>query len=564
MFHFKLIVREILHAKQHAVIFVLCVILAISTLVAVNGFSDSVNTALMRDARELNAADIIVESRQPFSASLTKTVDELDGQGLIKTSVFYEFYSVVRNEGDRASLLSSIKVVDKRYPFYGRCETVTGRALAQVLEPGTVVVEESLLQRLGLQPGERLSIGRATLTIADVLLKEPDRPVSFFRFGPRVFVAADDIEKLDLLGKGSRIRYVLLVKVFDENSLNRLLTEIRSASDGIQERVNSYRTANSRLERFLDNLIFFLALISILTLFLSGVGIHSTLTAYIRGKYTSIAVMKAIGAGSRFIVRQHSIGILLLGLIGTILGLVVGVGLEKVLPVFLSGIIPEQMGTRLSWEAMLEGALLGLVVVLLFAFLPLNAMKNIKPAFIFRKEPMRGRRGAAHYLSIAGIAALFIATVLWQLDDARTGLYFIGGVLGFLLMVSVFVSFLVIGLGRLHPRSLVVKQALKGLFRPGNATRAVAVTLTASLTVVFSIYLVERNLDQAYVKSYPPNSPNLFFLDIQTDQIEAFKRTLKLKTRYFPIVRARILSINDEKIDRQRERQHLHGVSPFT
>jgi putative ABC transport system permease protein len=102
---------------------------------------------------------------------------------------------------------------------------------------------------------------------------------------------------------------------------------------------------------------------------------------------------------------------------------------------------------------------------------------------------------------------------------------------------------------------LAARQALKGLFRPGNATRSIIVTLTASLAVIFSIYLIERNLDASFVQSYPPEAPNLFFLDIQPSQKDAFSRTLNMPTEYYPIVRARITSINGEKIDREQERQ---------
>jgi len=39
--------------------------------------------------------------------------------------------------------------------------------------------------------------------------------------------------------------------------------------------------------------------------------------------------------------------------------------------------------------------------------------------------------------------------------------------------------------------------------------------LTAALSVIFSIYLIEQNLDQTFVRSYPPDAPNLFFMGIQ-------------------------------------------------
>jgi putative ABC transport system permease protein len=85
----------------------------------------------------------------------------------------------------------------------------------------------------------------------------------------------------------------------------------------------------------------------------------------------------------------------------------------------------------------------------------------------------------------------------------------------------------------------VFRQALKGLFRPGNATRAVIVTLTAALTVISSLTLVQRNLDETFVRSYPPDSPNLFFIDIQPSQKDRFAKELGIDAIYYPVVAAR-------------------------
>jgi putative ABC transport system permease protein len=68
----KFILRDVNRTRSQAIVFALCVSLAMVTLVAVNGFSDSVNTTLLNDARALNAADIIVRSRQELSPELVQ------------------------------------------------------------------------------------------------------------------------------------------------------------------------------------------------------------------------------------------------------------------------------------------------------------------------------------------------------------------------------------------------------------------------------------------------------------------------------------------------------------
>ncbi len=101
----------------------------------------------------------------------------------------------------------------------------------------------------------------------------------------------------------------------------------------------------------------------------------------------------------------------------------------------------------------------------------------------------------------------------------------------------------------------MLRQALKGLFRPRNATRAIMVTLAASLAVIFSITLVEKNLDATFVSSYPPDSPNVFFIDIQQAQLASFGEELGMPAMFYPLVRGTVMAINDVAIDREQEHQ---------
>ncbi|MEE4608678.1 MAG: FtsX-like permease family protein, partial [Desulfobacteraceae bacterium] len=111
------------------------------------------------------------------------------------------------------------------------------------------------------------------------------------------------------------------------------------------------------------------------------------------------------------------------------------------------------------------------------------------------------------------------------------------------------------GLRRLPSRHLVLRQAIKGLFRPRNATCATIVTLAAALTVILAIVLVERNLDATFIQSYPADAPNLFLLDIQPSQRQAVAAMLGRQAEFYPVIRARIASINDVPVDRETEHQ---------
>jgi len=181
--------------------FMACVALSLLILTSLGGFSSSVRRSMLQDARQLHGADIRLDSHYPFSKALLEAVHEYEQQGIVEAALINTFYSMASSPRTEKSLLSDLKVVEKGYPFYGRVELLSGREFSAVLREGAIVVEQLLLDRLGAEVGDSLQIGSAVLRVADVVVLEPDRPVSFFSFGPRIFIAAADLEKLDLIKK---------------------------------------------------------------------------------------------------------------------------------------------------------------------------------------------------------------------------------------------------------------------------------------------------------------------------------------------------------------------------
>ncbi len=554
MLSIRFVRRQISASFHQAVLFVLCVVLSLVTLITLSGFSRSVHLSFLRDARVLHAGDIIIHSHSPFSLPLMRELTSLRHAGELEYARVYEFYSVVRTFRQQDSLLANIKVVDQGYPYYGIITLASGRSFREVLAPGSVIVEKSLLDRLHLQVGDQLRLGSALLRIADVVLQEPDRPVNFFALGPRVFVPARDLAALELVGKGSRVNYTILARVPGGNGLDELASRLRSVSLKERERVETFRTAASGVKRFFDNFLFFLNLIGIFTLLLAGIGIQSSLSAFLKEQERTIAIMKAVGAGSGFILRNYFTVVSVLGLIGILIGLAASFVLEKLLPGMFQGFLPPNVELTISFGAVIEGLMLGSVVVSLFTFIPLFRLKEVKPRAIFGKdEPVVSKRSTLLFAAVAVV--FFLAMVLWRVREAKIGGYFVLGA-GCLILLSFLLAELVLrSLRSLQGGNLIVRQALKGLFRPRNATRPVIITLTASLAVIFTISLVEQNLDATFVRSYPPDSPNLFFIDIQTSQKDAFAKELGMAATFHPVVRGTILSVNDEKVDREQEQQ---------
>jgi len=546
MLNLRFIRRQLTSSTQQSAIFVLCVALSMVSLVSLRGFGDSINRALLTDAKELQAADIIVESNFVLSEPTSDLIAEMEDAGQVRSAQLHEFYTVVRLPAREDTLLSQIKAVESGYPFYGEVILASGRPFADVLTPGNVIVEQVLLERLGVAVGDTLDIGATALTIADVVTSEPDRPVNFFSLGPRIFVAEADLEALDLIKDGSRVSYTTLLKVENEGQLDRLARRLLDVRESGQESVETYLTAPSGVEQFFDNLLYFLSLVSIFTLLLAGIGIQSSLTAFLRERYTTIAIIKTVGATRGFVTTHFYLIVAALGLIGALLGLLMGFALQLLLPTLLRGLLPPDIDLVISLRSVLEGLLLGGFVVVAFTFIPLFQLGELRPNFIFRKEA--GGLNRRWPLLVAGLLILgvFAGMVYWLLGEARTTLYFVAAVIGLILISTVLTEVTLRVLRRQRLKSLPMRQALRGLFRPRNPTRAIIITLSASLAVLFALFLVERTLDASFVASYPEDASNVFFVDIQPDQVEEFAAALGEETDFYPVIRASITEVNGE------------------
>ena len=79
------------------------------------------------------------------------------------------------------------------------------------------------------------------------------------------------------------------------------------------------------------------------------------------------------------------------------------------------------------------------------------------------------------------------------------------------------------------------------------------ITLSCALGVLFCIFVIEQNLRASFVQSYPPDAPNVYFLDILPDQQEAFAAALGVDAEFIPTVRAALMAVNGAPPRRNEE-----------
>src|SRR5205823_15092714 len=133
------------------------------------------------------------------------------------------------------------------------------------------LVHRSLLDRLSLAVGDRLRIGDVDFAISGVITQEPDRAVGVFSLGPRVLIAAEDLDRTGLVRPGSRVRQRTLFRLPDRASAESFVETLARRIPDAAVRITSYAQAQPGLRRFWDQLTMYLGLTGLVALMVGGI-----------------------------------------------------------------------------------------------------------------------------------------------------------------------------------------------------------------------------------------------------------------------------------------------------
>ncbi|WP_251093708.1 FtsX-like permease family protein [Streptomyces sp. Caat 7-52] len=233
--------------------------------------------------------------------------------------------------------------------------------------------------------------------------------------------------------------------------------------------------------------------------------IINTFSMLVAQRTREIGLMRAIGSSRKQINRSVLIEALLLGVIGSALGVGAGVGIAIGL-MKLMGLMGMHLSTddlTVAWTTPALGLLLGVVVTVLAAYLPARRAGKVSPMAALRDagSPADARAGAVRaviglLLTAAGIWSLYAAATA---DKAKTGSGWLGlGVvltlIGFVVIGPLLAAGLVRVLGAVILRifgpvgRMAERNALRNPRRTGatGAALMIGLALVACLSVVGS------------------------------------------------------------------------------
>jgi putative ABC transport system permease protein len=560
----KIAWRELQASKAKFLFVILSVAIGVAALTGVRGFSDSFQRTLLGEARTIMAADLSARMfRQPTQVE-EQQLNVLASRGMERTEVS-DTVSMVSSPGDPVPLLVSLKAVDpQKYPFYGTVDLQPAGDLRQVLTDTTVVVAEDLLIRLHTQVGANLKIGDSTFRIAAILVREPDRMSSGMGLGPRVMMTQSALEKSGLLQQGSRSGERFLFKLSPGNGA---ISAARARLEQVlpDAQVTDFRESNPALTDGLKRSTGLLSLICLVAMVLGAIGVGMAMRAHLQQRVDILAIMKSIGARSSDILRIYLLQTVLLGLVGGLLGVLAGLGVEWIFPALLGKLMPIKADLRLPWHSAVAGLSTGILTTVLFCLPPLLQIRSVRPNLVLRRlveEPsaqqslwVRLRESKAQWIT-ALVILLGLGAIAAALSDSVVVGRWFAGALCVLLAVILGVAALTLRLvrsflsrTRLHLRSWL-RHGLANLYRPGNQSAAVLAALGMGVMLILTVYLMQHGVIGEMKLTSGPNLPNIFMIDISSKELDGVKHLLAQQPAVvgemeaLPSVAGRIISVD--------------------
>ncbi len=534
----------------------LALLIAVGSVTSVSFFADRVRQGLNREAHQLLGGDLLLVGDQPWSAAMASEVSRR-GLAVAQSTNFISMAQSGGKDGSR-NLLAGVKAVTASYPLRGklriapRLNAPDGFASAGP-QPGTVWLDERLTSALAANVGDTVRLGHSELKVAAVLTLEPDRGANFFNIAPRLMMAESDVAATGLIQTGSRVTYQLLA-AGERKDVDAFEAWARTRLERGQ-RIENLENARPEIRASLDRAQSFLGLTALLAAILAGVAIALATRRFVERHLDGCAVMRCMGATQSRILALYGTEFLVLGIIACGAGCIAGFAAQELIAHWLASILQAALPQPTVIPA-LQGALVGLTLLLGFALPPLLQLKNVPAVRVIRRESGTPKGGAM--LAYALGFGTLVALLLWQAGDLKLGatvvggfsaavLLFIGVAWGVLRAASSAAAMRLFG-----ARSPAVRYGLANLRRHSRSNALQVASLALGLTAILLLTITRSDLIGAWRQASPPDAPNRFVIGIQPEQLQPvrdfFGAAAVPMPEVYPMVRGRLTAVNGKPV----------------
>jgi predicted lysophospholipase L1 biosynthesis ABC-type transport system permease subunit len=308
------------------------------------------------------------------------------------TNVNISVAAIGATTAGRPQVISSLLIDPKVYPFYGPVLAIDppNVPISQLFTGGNdIVVSENLAQQQKLKVGDKVRVGRTTeeFTVRGIAPTDAEgfRSILVLFFGYAYFDQAS-APTLQLDNRPDEI----YLKTPPGTNFTDLQAAIRRDVPTLNPRrmvsLDDARKSSQQIADIADRLIVAMGLIALL---IGATGIIHTMLVVVRRRTLEIAVLKTLGVRGRQITVLFVVEALIMGVLGSLIGVVLGTLISFGVLGFAQQVWPATLRWRLYPEAILTGFILGSVVTVVFGFLPTLTAARVRPAVVLRPNEAR-------------------------------------------------------------------------------------------------------------------------------------------------------------------------------
>ncbi len=567
--------RELRGGLRGFYVFIACIALGVMAIAGVGSVAASLSEGLTREGRTLLGGDVAFSLIQ--REAKPEEIDFLRARGQVSVAAALR---VMARSSDGKLALVELKAVDGNYPMLGEVTLDPKMPMADVLAERDgafgAAVDSTLLARLDLKIGDRVTVGSATFQIRSVVTTEPDKLGGGVGLGPRFLVSEAGLRATELLQPGSLVRWIYRVKLPDTASGARAATALaddaRATLPQAGWEIRSRDNASPQLERTINRFTQFLTLVGLAALLVGGVGVANAVKSHIDRRRDVIAAFKALGATGRDVFTIYLTQVVVLATIGSVIGLVAGAALPFAIVGVFGKLLPLPVVPALHLDELLLSFIYGLLTALAFGLWPLGRVHDVPVAALFREavssEWHRPRWG--YLVLMAAVIALLIAVSVGLAYDKRVAAVFVAAsVVVFALLRGIAAGLMALARRLPRPGITMLRLAIANIHRPGALTPSVVMSLGLGLAVLVTITQIDGNLRRQFLAALPDRAPSFFFTDIPSAEAVGFRgrdvdevergRAIRQRGHELPAQIAVDLGDGDEDREPEAERHHYRG-----
>jgi putative ABC transport system permease protein len=547
---FKMAWRDSRRNRSRLFLFVSSIILGIAALVAIYSFGYNLREDINAQAATLVGADLVISGNKAADKSLQPLLDSLGTE----RSQERNFASMVLFNKSGDTRLVQIRALQGNFPYYGSIETTPASAAKSFRAGQYAIVDAALMQQYKSRLNDSIKIGNLTFLIAGVLNQAPGQTGLSAGIAPVVYIPLQYLDKTGLVEKGSRINYNFYYKFSKTTNVDKLADKLDAQLDKNNLHYETIETRKQNTGRAFSDLNRFLSLVGFIALLLGCIGVASATQIYVREKVASIAILRCLGVKASEAFLIFLIQIAGIGLIGSVIGAALGTLVQQVLPMVLKDFLPFEVSASVSWLALGQGVVLGVIISILFAMLPLISIRNVSPLNTLRSayENVSLGRDPLRWLVYLLILCFMLGFSYLQLNDWGASIAFTVAILVAFLILTITALFLMwlIKLVVKASWSYLIRQGFANLYRPNNQTIILMVSIGLSTAFICLLIFMQSMLIKQVTLSASGNQPNMILFDIQTTQekgvLDITKKYRMPVIQQVPIVTIKLDKINNK------------------